>query len=275
MGDLRRLKPRGRLCDWVDEAEAPASCLPFWLSHWRPALFESNRPSPSDSQFFHAGSQGECRRPVALTGLPAYPLRLSHPLAPAERHRPPYSPLIFRRTTGTDGQLGTRTRFRIHTSILSGRVTFGHPSPRRLVGCSWVLGPPNFCSALEPRRAGMASGRLITRVVRLPLFSPPFTADVPRTSSPPCHLPDSETLPPKHLDSPKGRGTGAFHVITRAGTIHRTGTCDRSPETGLQHARVAVLQSPPFGLSWSPVLPQTPALPYGSRQCAAHTTCQR
>ena len=70
LSDLRRLKPRAGLCDWVDEAEAPASCLPFWLSDWRAALVES-----SDSQFFHAGPQCECRRPVALTGLPAHPLR--------------------------------------------------------------------------------------------------------------------------------------------------------------------------------------------------------
>ena len=38
LSDLRRLKPRAGLCDWVDEAEAPASCLPFWLADWRAAF---------------------------------------------------------------------------------------------------------------------------------------------------------------------------------------------------------------------------------------------
>jgi hypothetical protein len=127
------------------------------------ALVESSRPSPtSDSQFFHAGPQGECRRPVALTGLagpsakaitPAGPRRKA-PTAVFTAHFPPHN-----RNGWTAGHSDTVSHSHIDPSPGAGGLPSAIPPPRRLAGCSWVLGPPNFCSALgTPPRGCLPDG---------------------------------------------------------------------------------------------------------------------
>lgn len=169
---------------------------PFWLSDWRAALVESSRPSPSNSQFFHAGSQGECRRPVVLTGLSAHPLRPSHPLRPP----PPKGTAVFtahfpphNKNGWTAGHSDTVSHSHTHRSS-PGRVTFGHSTPRRLAGCSWVLGPSQLSlSAGKPCRGdGFRTADHESRQI----------APFPRRPSHltltahllPCHLPDSEAV---------------------------------------------------------------------------------
>jgi hypothetical protein len=148
---------------------------------------------------------------------PAHPLRPSHPLGPAERHRPPYSPLIFRRTTGTDGRLGTRTWFRIQTSIpLRGRAGYLRPS---LPLGAWpgVLGfwaLPTFAQRWEPRRgdAFRTVDHESRQIAPFPRRPSHLTCVLAHLLPPPatCHLPDSETLPLSTLTRPKAAELGLY-----------------------------------------------------------------
>jgi hypothetical protein len=114
---------------------------------WAP----SSRPSPTrdghQSSIFDAGRVQRASgsdRPVDPSA------RLSHPLmTPAEA--PPYSPLLFRRTTGTAGH----SRHRLSFITILWRVILGHCHSSPALGrLFWDLGsgPSHFCSALEPRR---------------------------------------------------------------------------------------------------------------------------
>lgn len=141
---------------------------------------------------------------------------------------------------------------------------------RRLAVCVFLPSGPSSLSSGNPA-AGIASGTVDheSRQIAPFFLRRSVRALSQRTSFPPYRLP---TCPiPIPCLAVVGDAEPGLSTSSRG---HRQSKPAQKPD--LQHARLPVLQSPPFGPSWWPVRHRRRALSHGSkRQHAGHTASQR
>jgi hypothetical protein len=162
LSDLRRLKPRAACATGAMRRrhQHPVSlfgCLTGarpWLNR---AVFAEQRQSifscRPTARVPQASGSDRPAGPSARAITPAAPRRKA-PTAVFTAHFPPHN-----RNGWTAGHSDTVSHSHIDPSPGAGGLPSAIPPPRRLAGCSWVLGPPNFCSALgTPPRGCLPDG---------------------------------------------------------------------------------------------------------------------